>query len=196
MPRLGKLPQLNRKALLVALSWAGSLVLGGWMAVGLQHKRSELSLGLDVAVQDSTRYAAIIKTNERLQARRDTIAQKLEIIQDIDANRYMWAHILDEVSRTLPDYTWLTNLTFLHQDTTAGATPLFRLEGKTGSTLALTQFMQDLEASPFVRNVRLVTTEGTTEQGRFVHGFTLEANYEVPPADAIQTVPLFTRGEE
>ena len=29
----------------------------------------------------------------------------------IDSDRYVWPHLLDEVSRNLPSYTWLTSLT-------------------------------------------------------------------------------------
>ena len=51
--------------------------------------------------------------------------------------------------------------------------------------------MKDLEGSPFVRNVQLVTTTMVKDQGKEVHSFSLQADYEVPPADAIQTVPIF-----
>jgi len=33
------------------------------------------------------------------------------IIQSIDGERYTWPHVLDELSRLLPPYTWLTSVT-------------------------------------------------------------------------------------
>ncbi|MCK5650106.1 MAG: hypothetical protein KAJ42_01960, partial [Gemmatimonadetes bacterium] len=60
---------------------------------------------------------------------------------------------------------------------------------------ALTRFMADLEDSPFIRGVQLIeTTQVPETQGtvtRLVHGFTLEASYEQPPEEMIETVPLF-----
>lgn len=192
LPRLGRLPEFDRRLAFVAGAWALSLILGGWMQYSASSRKAELELRIDSEAQDSAHYATLIKANERLMARRDTIAQKLELIQKIDAGRYIWAHVLDEIGRALPQYTWLTNIYYVEPDTTAEQpTPRFRIEGRTGSNLALTQLMRDLEASPFIRSVSLVGTEGATEAGKFVHSFILEAQYEVPPPDAIETVPLF-----
>ena len=184
----GKL-KLDRILALAVAAWIVGPALLGWMFFSTQHQKSELTLDLDQARQDSAHYATIIKANERLRARRDTIARKLQLIQDIDANRYIWAHILDEVSRTLPSYTWLSTIAEV-PDTTA-KTPKFQIDGRTGNTFALTEFMKDLEESPFIRGVRLLSTSIVKEQDKEVHAFSIEAQYETPPADAVQTVPLF-----
>ena len=185
----GRLGKFDRLMAFAIAGWVLGPGLVGWMFLSTQHQKSEIALDLDQAVQDSGHFATVIKANERLRARRDTIAKKLELIQDIDANRYVWAHVLDEIERTLPAYTWIKTLAEV-PDTMPGA-PRFLIEGRTGNTFALTEFMKDLEQSPFVRAVRLVTTSITNEDGRDVHAFTLQAQYEVPPSDAVQTIPLF-----
>lgn len=185
----GGLGKLDATLLAAVAAWIVGPALVGFMFFSTQHEKAELALDLDQATQDSAHYATVIKANERLRARRDTIAKKLRLIQDIDANRYVWSHVLDEVSRALPAYTWLVTINEVPD--TVGALPRFQIEGKTGNTFALTEFMKDLEASPFVTDVRLITTSMVTEDGRSVHAFTLQAQYENPPADAIQTVPLF-----
>ena len=58
----------------------------------------------------------LIARTELLTARRDSIAQRVAIIQEIDQDRYSWPHLLDEVARALPDYTWLTELTQVGTD--------------------------------------------------------------------------------
>ncbi len=65
---------------------------------------------LDRAVRDSTRYAKVLDARHTLTAERDSVQRQLQIIRTIDENRYNWAHILDEISRALPAYTWLTTL--------------------------------------------------------------------------------------
>ncbi len=190
-----KLPEFKGKLKIdrMVLIAIGAWIVGGgalaWMNFSTQGKKAELTLNLEQARQDSAHYATVIRANDRLRARRDTIAKKLQLIQDIDANRYIWAHILDEVSRTLPQYTWL--VTIAEVPDTAAKTPKFQIDGRTGNTFALTEFMKDLEASPFVRGVRLLSTSIVKEQEKEVHAFSIEAQYETPPADAIQTVPLF-----
>lgn len=173
----------------VVAAWLICLIAGGWTFFHNNHRQAELKLNLEKATQDSAHYATIIAANQRLKARRDSIASKLELIQDIDAQRYVWAHILDEVNRALPAYTWLMTVTEVPD--TSSDNLRIQVDGRTGNTLALTEFMKDLEQSPFMRNVRLISTSIVTEEQRELHAFSLDVLYEKPPADAIQTVPLF-----
>ena len=88
----------------------GVLLTLGWWYVGLSSRQGDVRVELADALQDSTNYADLIERNASLEARRDSIAQKVEIIQEIDALRYVWPHLLDELARALPDYTWLTQV--------------------------------------------------------------------------------------
>ena len=96
------------------LGAAGAVVVA-FATVGLlfnaQNARAgELTEKLDRAVTDSTRYAKVLDARSKLTAERDSVNRQLQIIRTIDENRYNWAHILDEISRALPAYTWLTTL--------------------------------------------------------------------------------------
>jgi len=73
-------------------------------------RANEVQTNLDRVVRDSTRYAKVLDARRKLSAERDSVYRQLQIIRTIDENRYNWAHILDEVSRALPAYTWLTTL--------------------------------------------------------------------------------------
>jgi len=64
------------------------------------------------------------------------------------------------------------------------------VEGNAATTQALTRFMKNLEASPFIRDVALVTSEQTQTQGRTYLKFTLEARWEQPDSTLIETVPV------
>ena len=75
-----------------------------------QARASELEGKLDRALRDSTRYEKTLSARAKLVAERDSVYRQLQIIRTIDENRYTWAHILDEISRSLPAYTWLTVL--------------------------------------------------------------------------------------
>lgn len=73
---------------------------------------AELAEALDRATQDSTRYAGVLRDRMRATATRDTILRQLNIIKAVDDERYIWPHILDELSRALPQYTWLTSVSY------------------------------------------------------------------------------------
>jgi Tfp pilus assembly protein PilN len=186
---------LDRLTMFAIASWLIMLPLTGYMFLNTRKRASDLNVSVEGALADSTKFANIIAANKRMLARRDTIAQKVSIIQTIDAGRFVWPHILDEVSRALPAYTWLVNVTSLPGDS-VGAKANFRIEGRTGNNFALTRYLQDLEASPFIRNVRLQATELIRENEKLVYSFQLEASYEEPPPDVIETVPLFAKEPE
>lgn len=195
LPKFGGLPSLDKLALAGVVTWLVMLPLTGYIFLNARSRIGELKVSIEGATADSTKYANIMAANKRLMERRDTIARKVDIIQKIDAGRYIWSHILDEVSRAVPPYTWLVEVTALPADSTEKH-PRFRIEGRTGNNFALTTYLQDLEASPFIRNVRLASTELIRENEKLVYSFLLEANYEEPPPDAIQTVPLFAKEPE
>ncbi len=191
LPSVEKLPEFDRWILFIVASWIVAPALLGWLYFGVTGEKEDLTERIEQAVTDSMRYARLIEANQALEARRDTILDKLQIIQEIDTQRYVWAHVMDEISRVLPDYTWLTSLA----QTTGGAEPTFLIEGRTGNFFALTRFMDDLEASPFIRGVRLTTTQQESLEGRIVNQFVLQASYQEPPGEFIETVPLLEQPE-
>jgi Tfp pilus assembly protein PilN len=187
------IPAVDRITVFVVAAWIIVPLVLAWMFFGVRNERTDLQVALDQAVADSTRYGRLIETQASLQARQDTIAQKLVMIQEIDAGRYIWPHILDEISRALPPYTWLESV----EQQGSGWEPGFTIMGRTGSLPALTRFMDALEASPFLRNIELVSSERATVGGdetRVVNNFALTGNYQQPPLEMIETVPLFPPG--
>jgi Tfp pilus assembly protein PilN len=193
LPSVGGLSAVDRWLVAIGAAWVAGLLLVGVMFFGVRGEAAELELALASARQDSARYASVIATNRMLEARRDSIVQKLEIIQDVDAGRYIWPHLLDEISRALPRFTWLSAVTQLSSNT---RTPAFSIEGRTGNTFALTEFMKDLEDSPFIRGVRLASTELVRDGDKQVHHFILEASFEEPAPEFIETVSLFASLED
>lgn len=152
-----------------------------------------------VAVQDSARFDAVVKATRTAQAQRDSIMRQMVIIGAIDGERFIWPHILDEVSRALPTYTWLRSVaqssaqsTVSPEQVAAGQAPKLtvRVIGLTVDLQALTIFMKQLEASNFLENVTIAGTQSTLSEGKTVTEFTLDMAYSKPPASAIRSVPL------
>lgn len=91
-------------AALVAMLGVGSLYV-------MQNRRAaELAESLERAQADSTRYASVLTDRLKAEATRDTILRQLNIVRAVDGERFIWPHVLDELSRALPQYTWLTNV--------------------------------------------------------------------------------------
>jgi Tfp pilus assembly protein PilN len=202
----------------VATATVCVLAVGGlWFTQSAQAR--EITEREQRAVQDSTKYSAVLAERHAAELQRDSALRQLNIIRSIDNNRFVWAHVMDEVSRALPAYTWLTSMVQTSAPPTAQADepskpdgkgnekakdgkkaraeeeapqPVmkFHLVGNTVDIQALTRFMKDLEASPFVQNVQLAKTSIVVQEGKEVTEFQLDAEYQTPEPGAIRTVPV------
>ena len=182
---------------------AGGVVVG-LAAVGAMYVfqgRSEATLLEQerAAVSDSTRYDNVVKQTQAAAAQRDSIMRQMAIIAAIDGERFVWAHIMDEVSRALPTYTWLRSVaqgsaatTVSPEAVAAGTAPRLsvRVIGYTVNIQALTIFMKQLEASSFLETVTLAVSAVADVEGKQVTEFTIDMAYSKPDKSAIRTVPL------
>jgi Tfp pilus assembly protein PilN len=189
-------------------SLAIALLAVGGLHFTQQAEASELGVREEAALRDSARYAAVLKERRKMEARRDSVTKQLEIIKSIDNDRFVWPHVMDEVSRALPPYTWLKSIAAItvqaapaqpgaaeeqakkKQDPVPSAPMKFKIVGNTVDIQALTRFMKLLETSPFIQKVQLSKSELVVIEGKELTEFTLEAEYERPPADAIITAPV------
>ena len=207
---------------------AAIVILAAVATVGLwglqQSTSSRLDRELQTAVQDSIRFGLMIKERRKVLAQRDEVLGQLSMIKTIDDNRFTWPHIMDEVSRALPPYTWLTSMTQTSAvpappgseppapaagaaprpapgspaaaaaqaaaDSAAAARLTFRLIGQTVDIQALTRFMKDLEASPFIEDIQLIKSVTVIVDQREVTEFQLDAAWETPDPSVIRTVPV------
>jgi type IV pilus assembly protein PilN len=189
----------------VGMVVVGAVALAGMMLYQ-QAQTSSLNDRLQASVQDSTRYAAVLQEKKQAEAQRDSVLRQLTIIRSIDNNRFIWPHILDEVSAALPPYTWLTSVSQTSappappsaqdakgkgKDTTVAPEIMkFRIVGNTVDIQAMTRFMKFLEGSPFIQNVNLNRSELVVVDGKEVTQFELGAEYQQPDSSAIRTRPV------
>jgi Tfp pilus assembly protein PilN len=212
VPTLAGIAQRVKNPYLVTAvaSLAIALLSVGGLHFTQQAEASELATREEAALRDSARFAAVLKERRKLEARRDSVMKQLEIIKSIDSDRFVWPHVMDEVSRALPPYTWLKTIAAItpqvappqpnseedkkakeKKDPLPNSGPLkFKIVGNTVDIQALTRFMKLLETSPFIEKVQLSKSELVVVEGKEVTEFTLEAEYERPAPDAIVTAPV------
>jgi len=127
------------------------------------------------------------------------------VLQQVDGERYVWPHVMDEVTRALPPYTWLVDLgasgpapapvqpgspgDTMPVDTVA---PVMRLQinGRTVDVQAFTRFLRQLEASPWISDVEPVSAQTVVQDNRPVTAFTIRAAFRKADSAYIRTVPL------
>jgi Tfp pilus assembly protein PilN len=183
-------------------------------------REATLEDSLQKAVQDSTRYSSVLREHDKAEARRDTVLRSLNLIRAIDDDRFIWPHVMDEVSRALPPYTWIVSLGFsgagqaqapvttvaapVADSTPAGGrkkrraistqiprdTIRVRLVGNTVDIQSLTRFIRQLEASPFLEQIQLAKSERANDNGKEITQFQLDMLYSRPDPAMMKRVPL------
>lgn len=172
----------------------GSLGASAYLAITSSREVSALEVLVEHALQDSAQSAEGNRLLVQLHERLDSIQARISTIEDLDATRYRWPHILDEVAAALPQGAWITGITDVAADTTGIR---FQVEGHALDNFALTRFWNALEASFFIRDVQLISTEyleRDTIDGngglRASYHFVLGASYEDPPGEVVEFVRI------
>ncbi len=195
-------------ALLVAVAaWLGVV---GWLGYTWLSNTTELRAlepRLEQARAEHKRFQTFLDQKHKQEQIRDSLLAQIITIRSVDGDRYVWPHVLDEVTRALPAYTWLVDVSPVAApppppQTAAQAKdkkqPIdtmpkslaFQLNGRTVDIQAYTRFLRNLEASPWITEVTPVSAQTVVEQERAVTAFTIRARYKQADSAYIRTVPL------
>jgi type IV pilus assembly protein PilN len=201
--------------LVAALSWVGVLGWLGFVYLGTARELSGLEPRLEQSRAENKRFKAFLSEKRHQETIRDSLVAQIGVIRTVDGDRYVWPHVLDEVTRALPAYTWLVDLGPARiapspaaarptpapahaasgkADSAMTAAPLppvqFEVNGRTVDIQAYTRFLRQLEASPWIADVTPVSAQTVVEKERPVTAFTIRATFRQADSAYIRTVPL------
>ena len=164
---------------------------------------------LEQARSEHRRFKAFLADKRRQEKIRDSLLAQITVIRSVDGDRYIWPHLLDEITKALPAYTWLVDLGFTAPpapparpagapaDTSADSMMVvkrpavaFQVNGRTIDIQAYTRFLRQLEASPWIVDVVPVQAQTVVEKERPVTAFTIRATYRQADSAYVRTVPL------
>jgi type IV pilus assembly protein PilN len=150
----------------------------GWRywAVGQQ----EAQAGRDIAAarREEARLGEILKQVQEFEARRQQLEQRVALIDELRKGQNAPVHMIDQISRALPDMTWLTTV---RQD---GYT--LTVQGRCLTLTSLSDFVGNLEASRyFLRPVEIVDSivVSGNEQGPDLIQFTIRGTFQMAGID-------------
>lgn len=159
----------------VAIPALAFLVVG-WMWFTQRSERNALDDRIVEAVADSSRLSDLRALSDSLIAREAQIGERLELLEGLDGGRFVWPRLLDEFSRALPDYAWLTSI----REANALPDLQVQIDGLAANPLAITAFVRSLQESPFVEGVRILGSQEQDLDGFSAHTFSLIVAYSEP----------------
>jgi len=190
-------------------AWVLVIALLGLLYLNNLRQLYVLEPRLEQARSENRRFKAFLADKRRQEKIRDSLLAQITVIKSVDGDRYIWPHLLDEITKALPAYTWLTDLgvsapaagSGAGQNRPAGAKadsvpagpppPLtFQINGRTIDIQAYTRFLRQLEASPWIMDVMPVSAMTVVEKERPVTAFIIRASYNRADSAYIRTAPF------
>ena len=188
--------------------------IGAWVVVGgggaalYITGRARLAAAearLDAIKVEKRRYDIVIAQKRQAERVRDSLVAQINMIRTIDADRYVWPHVLDQVTKALPPYTWVTRVqsvgaivagpqpgqtVTIQTDSTGAPAVRVSIDGRTVDIQAYTTFLRQLAASPWFTDVTPASSQVVIESDRPVTSFNVTVRYRVADSVYIRTVPL------
>lgn len=194
---------------LLAAVAAWGLVGGGGALLFITDKArmAAAESRLDRAKTEERRYQIVIAQKRQAEKVRDSLLHEITVIRDIDADRYIWPHVLDQATKALPPYTWITHMqtasaivapgqgqqngpVVVDRDSAGRPSVRVSIDGRTVDIQAYTTFLRQLAASPWFTDVTPAASQTVIEADRPVTAFTVTVKYRIADSVYIRTVPL------
>ena len=159
-----------------------TLVGVGWRYWALGQQQAQVVREVAAAQREEQRLAEILKQVAEFEGRKQQLEQRVALIDELRKGQNAPVHMVDQISRALPDMTWLTTL---KQE---GYT--LTIQGRCLTLTSLSDFIGNLEASRyFVRPVEIVDSVVVNGDGKATPDliqFTIRGTFQMagidPPA--------------
>ena len=176
--QVGQRATLACSLILVA---AGLGVLWWWWTLGLASAR--LDGDLLAAQRETTRLRSIIQQVDAFEKQKQQLQQRVALIEELRKGQGAPVHILDEISKALPDMLWLTEL---KQDPAGDLT----IDGRCVTLTALSDFVGNLERSgQFRKPVEIIDSKvegaGQSANAPELIKFSVKAQFGQGPVQAV-----------
>ena len=164
-------------SLLVVLTLSGV----GWRYWALGQQQAQVARDVAAAQREEHRLAEILKQVAAFEVRKQQLEQRVALIDELRKGQNAPVHMVDQISRALPDMTWLTALKQESYTLT--------LQGRCLTLTSLSDFIGNLEASRyFVRPVEIVDSVVVSGDGKTTPDliqFTIRGTFQMAGIDPL-----------
>jgi type IV pilus assembly protein PilN len=171
--------RITAGAVLVLLLTVGGV---GWWYWSLHQQSQALDQEIVRTEAEATTLRAVLKQVQEFEGRKVQLQKRVTLIEQLRKGQAAPARVLDQISRSLPDRLWLSDLTQAGND--------FTLSGFATSMSALSDFVAGLEGTKwFHKPVEIIDSQVTADpkSGDLVR-FAVKASYFDPTA-AVPAAP-------
>ena len=161
-----------------SLILVAAVLIVGWWFWSLQRSSADLDQQIADAERETQRLQSVIQQVAQFEARRAQLQQRVTLIEELRKGQTGPVHLLDQISRALPESMWLTDLRQVGNEIT--------IDGRCSSLNALSDFVSGLETSNlFERPVEIIDSrvEAATVTSPELIRFSVKARQLAKAAD-------------
>ena len=170
----GVVTAAQRVTIGAALILVSTLVGVGWWYWSLHTQSAQLDKDIASAETEANQLRSVLAQVQKFETRKAVLQQRVTLIEQLRRGQSAPVHVLDELSKALPDRLWLVSMGQQGDN--------FTIDGRTTSLTGVSDFVANLQASPWFGTVELLDSQvDQTPTGDMVR-FTLRATTENPEA--------------
>jgi type IV pilus assembly protein PilN len=150
--RRAGIPPAQKLTIACSLILLATALTIGWWFWSLRQESDRIDEAILAAEQETQRLRSVLTQVQQFEARRAQLQQRVTLIEQLRRGQSGPVHMLDDISRAIPEFLWLINLSQAGNDVT--------IEGRATTNTALAEFMTNLEnAGSFKRPVDIKTNQ-------------------------------------
>lgn len=163
-------------------------VVVGWRFWSISSELSRLDTQIAAEQREQARLAAIIAEVARVEEQKRLFTQRVTLIEELKSQQTGPVHMLDEISRAMPDRLWLTEIKQAPANANTPGVVEVALDGNVTIGTRLPDFMNNLEASGYFKRqidiISLVTGPPPAGYSSDVEvtKFSIKAQFQQPGA--------------
>jgi type IV pilus assembly protein PilN len=182
-PRGAFIPAAHRVTIGATVILLATVLGIGWWFWMLHQRSTTIDRELAKAEADTQQLRGVLQQVQKFESRKAQLQQRVTLIEQLRRGQAGPVHVLDEISKAVPERLWLTEMTQKGQEIT--------LAGMTTSLTGVSDFVANLEGSAwFARPVDIIDSEMSNDpkSGELVK-FSVKATINNPNAPAAPAPP-------
>lgn len=150
------IPAAHRVTIGASLILLGTALVVGWWFWSLRQQSARIDAELARAEAATRDIRSVLEQVRKFESRKALLQQRVSLIEQLRKGQSAPVHLLDEISKSIPDRLWLSEMTQLGAD--------FTMSGMTDSLTAVSDFVANLEGTKWFRKpVEIVDSQVQTD---------------------------------
>ena len=146
------IPAAHRVTIGASLILVGTALLVGWWFWSLRQQSARLDTELARAEVETRQIRSVLEQVRKFESRKALLQQRVSLIEQLRKGQSAPVHVLDEISKSVPERLWLNEMAQTGAD--------FTLSGMTDSMTAVSDFVANLEGTRwFKKPVEIVDSQ-------------------------------------